>query len=326
MNEKNQGKKYIREKNNNKNKKPMISPMGDRAFKRTFLDPKNEECLTDLLLAIIDIPQSEFDHFDVIDPLPLDDTSLEFDIVDPHQFEADINKKAGIFDLKVRLKDGTLIGIEVQIVNVPDLADRMVNRISSLIVSQTDKGEEYGAIAQNHVILISETEVSGLVKTTEYYDAFNWRSKITNRDFSTKHFIHVLNISKVPKINDGTRKWQWAKFFQGKETEEMNMIIKENKAIKKAYNAIQEMSQDEKERARNEAILGMERQEKRSLNVAEFQGMQKGLQQGLQQGMQQEKQKMVVAMLKNNLPIATIASCSNLSETEINDIKVKYKF
>jgi len=99
------------------------------------------------------------------------------------------------------------------------------------------------------------------------------------------------------------------------------MIIKENKAIKKAYNAIQEMSQDEKERARNEAILGIERQEKRSLQVAEFQGMQKGEKRGEKRGIK----RMVVAMLKNNLPIATIASCSNLSETEINDIKVKYK-
>jgi len=99
------------------------------------------------------------------------------------------------------------------------------------------------------------------------------------------------------------------------------MIVKENDAITKAYNVIQEMSQDEKERAYNEALLRKAQQEKRSLQVAEFQGKQKGI----QQGMQAKTEEMVVAMLKNNLPIATIASCSNLSETEINDIKVKYK-
>ena len=74
----------------------------DYLFKRLLGSEENKACLQDLLECILDIPAG------AIDDLELLDKELDKDTV---------NDKTGILDVKLRLKDGTTIDIEITFPN-----------------------------------------------------------------------------------------------------------------------------------------------------------------------------------------------------------------
>ena len=72
----------------------------DPIFKMIFGDPENKIALIGLLSEIIDIPEEEYSHIEIID------LNLRIDKLD---------SKSGILDIKLTAKSGQKINIELQV-------------------------------------------------------------------------------------------------------------------------------------------------------------------------------------------------------------------
>ena len=74
----------------------------DYLFKRLLGSEENKVCLQDLLECILDIPAGAIDELELLDKELSKDT---------------VNDKTGILDVKLCLKDGTTIDIEITFPN-----------------------------------------------------------------------------------------------------------------------------------------------------------------------------------------------------------------
>ena len=76
-----------------------ITLRNDYAFKRVFGTEENKAVLQDFLDCVLDIPAQDIEDLELLDK----------------EFHNDsVNDKTGILDVKLRLKDGTVIDIEIQ--------------------------------------------------------------------------------------------------------------------------------------------------------------------------------------------------------------------
>jgi len=62
-------------------------------------------------------------------------------------------------------------------------------------------------------------------------------------------------LSKVPLASDGTDGWEWVQFLLARTEEEIEMLAQRNPEIRKAANALYELSADPEVRAEYEARL-----------------------------------------------------------------------
>lgn len=76
-----------------------ITLQNDYAFKRVFGTEENKDILQDLLECILDIPP---------------ETIADLELLDKEFHKDSISDKTGVLDVKLRLKNNTIIDIEIQ--------------------------------------------------------------------------------------------------------------------------------------------------------------------------------------------------------------------
>ncbi|MCL2217660.1 MAG: Rpn family recombination-promoting nuclease/putative transposase [Defluviitaleaceae bacterium] len=74
--------------------------------------------------------------------------------------------KLGILDVKLKLKTGKVINIEVQVDPMPFMESRILFYVSKLITEQMDKSDQYGKIKRVISIIITDHT---LIKHSEKY-------------------------------------------------------------------------------------------------------------------------------------------------------------
>lgn len=107
----------------------------DPIFKMIFGDPENKTALIGLLSEIIDIPEEEYSHIEIIDP------NLRIDKLD---------SKSGILDIKLTTKNEQKINIELQVRKVSDLKQRILSYASKMISEQFREGQKYDRIQKSY--------------------------------------------------------------------------------------------------------------------------------------------------------------------------------
>ena len=85
----------------------LLSPKSDFIFKLIFGDENNSDILADFLMAVLDLPESEYDRIT---------------LVDPHLKQMFPGDKLGILDVKLHTKTGKVIDIEIQVLNVAKMS------------------------------------------------------------------------------------------------------------------------------------------------------------------------------------------------------------
>ena len=111
--------------------KTRIFAKSDPIFKMIFGDPENKTALIGLLREIIDIPEEEYAHIEIIDP------------------NLRVNKsygKSSILDIKLTTKSGQRINVEIQIRKASDLKQRILFYASKMVAEQLTEGEKYDKI------------------------------------------------------------------------------------------------------------------------------------------------------------------------------------
>ena len=274
----------------------------DYIFKRVFAYEGNESILKDLLEAIlkIDIQKIEIKNPEIV----------------PFTKE----EKRGLLDIKVRLDNGTIIDIEMQIKNEKNTEERSTMYLGKMISEQLQSGEEYNLLKKSIVIFITNYN---FLKRNSYHNVGKMKfddaikeeyvdvGYVKEDEIASKYLeIHYIELPKFVKRNPEkyTKLDQWMCLFT-QNREGIEMAEKENKEIKRAVRALDFISADEKERERYNSIIMAEYNRKVTEGKVR------------EEGAEEEKIKIARKMLSENIALETIIKITELSKEELQKIK-----
>jgi predicted transposase/invertase (TIGR01784 family) len=291
--------------------KELLSVKNDYVFKRVFGNPNNIDALTDLLRAVLDLPEEDFHRID---------------IVDPQVGRRRPEDKLSILDVRVHTASGKIIDIEIQVSREVAFKERIVYYTSILLTDQMERGLKYDILKK--VISIVITDFTLIDDSDAYHNRYLLCDPRTGSKFGDVFEIDTLELSKLPEESDGAELWNWLKLMTVREEEEMAELAKKSVTIGKVTACIKEMSEDEAERMFAEA-----REKERRDRWAEIEygrqeglkqgidiGRQQGLEQGLEQGQRKRNLEIAGKMKRQGVAAEFIASVTGLSAEELAEL------
>jgi len=166
----------------------------------------SKDLLTDFLLAVLNISADELEDVTISNPFLL------------QEYKGD---KLGILDVKLKLKTGKIINIEVQVDPMPFMESRILFYVSKLITAQMDESDQYSKIKRVISIIITD---HALIKQNDkfhhQFGLYDLENKVLLTDILE---IHTLEIPKARKHFDEAQDTQllnWMKFLDAKTEEE----------------------------------------------------------------------------------------------------------
>ena len=219
------------ENNSDEETKIKLLPVkSDFVFKLIFGDQRNVDILAAFLKTVLKIPDDEFDHITIIDP---------------HIKKESLNDKYGILDVKIHLKGGRVVQVEIQDEKIPDMEQRTVYGQSKMVTEQISSGNNWSVIKPVVTILITNyTIVEGSPK---YHNQFRNRT-LDGVEFTDLTEINTLELNKLPSETDKTDLWHWLKFIKSESEEVLDMLAERSPQMRKAVGVLKELSADERTR------------------------------------------------------------------------------
>ena len=205
--------------------------------------------------------------------------------------------KLGIMDVRVLLKDGTQMNMEMQVKYFEYWDERALFYLSKMFDSQIRKGESYEKLQK--CIHVSILDFIHFPNDNKCYRRIHFRDDSTYELYSDKMELQILELKKLsPDVKTSEDVLTWMKFFSGKSRKEFQNMAKTNEYLDEAYNTLLNLSADEKKRleyeAREKALKDYNTQissaEKRGLKAGEEIGRKAGEESGLRRGIQEARQ------------------------------------
>jgi predicted transposase/invertase (TIGR01784 family) len=206
-------------------KKTLLSPLQDYVFKFIFGRRRNIHILAGFLKTILSIPEDEFDHLTIANPIL------------PRWFRKD---KTGILDVLVHTKSGIVINVEVQVIYSPFMRNRVIYYHGKLHCEQMKSGENFGKMRPVVNIIICDHRM--LDEETAYLNSYSLRNDLSHRLFTDLTRMIILELPKLSETDDGTAPWPWLRFFTCKTAEELEMLVKEHPEVKEAATTLRKIS------------------------------------------------------------------------------------
>jgi len=276
----------------------LLNPKNDYVFQRIFGYEGNEEITKGLISSIIDDIE--------IKSIKLDcKRILERDLKDD---------KLGILDVRAILGNSMQCEIEMQVIDRKNIEDRILYYWSRLYSKSLKRANDYLKTKKTIIILFTDYELDNLKEIEKYISRWHIREdEYTNYILTKKLDIAIIEIPKYYKYKGKNKDLDaWVKFID--KPEEMNMDeVKQNKALQKAKELLEDISEDEYEQdlAFKRDLFLMD---KVAIEAA-------GYDKGIQEGIQQEKLEIARTMLKQNVAISDIMTYIGLTKEEIEKIK-----
>ena len=271
----------------------------DVIFQTFFARKGNEEFLIDFLNALLN---KNIQKIEIREEVNLERLTRE--------------EKGGRLDLQAKLEDGTIVSIEMQIRDEGNFKERTTLYAGKVEARETKKGTDYEDISQIIMInilgfnlldvddYISETAiVLDKHRNYEVLDGIKW------------YFIELPKFRKTnPNMNEKIN--QWLAFIDDKEL--VDMAENKNETLKKARIEMNHLAGDAEIRRLAELREKWEMDRISAINYA----TKIGKEEGIEEGKKKEKFEIAIEMLKEKMPIETIAKLTKLSKEEIEKIEL----
>ncbi len=302
----------------------MLPLSNDYVFKRIFGKGGNEKILKSLLEAILKI------HIQKIE------------LKNPEIPKEAIDEKLSILDIRAEINENTIIDIEMQVGNTTAIDRRLVVYNSKLISGDIKIAKEYKKAKDTIVICILNDNVLrrnaylslAMIKyePTEDMRYVDMGYSPEDEYFTkmTKYYMIELQKfkKKKPKVGDLLEKWL---YVIGGDTKMIEECKNENEEIKEAVEQLTQMSADEYERElyeiRERSICTynteMNEARRKGLEEGEEKGKKEGLKEGIRQGEKESKIAIAKKLLKKDMSVQEIAEITELSEKEIETLKLQ---
>ena len=237
--------------------------------------------------------------------------------------------KLGIMDVRVLLKDGTQINMEMQVKYFEYWDERALFYLSKMFDSQIRKGESYEKLQK--CIHVSILDFIHFPNDKECYRRIHFRDDKTSDLYSDKMELQILELKKLPpEVKTGEDVLAWMKFFSGKSRKEFQTMAKTNEYLDEAYNTLLHLSADEKKRleyeAREKALKDYNTQissaEKRGLKAGEEMGRKAGEEAGMCKGKELgvQEARQVFKLYMQGKSQEEIADLCNISIDKVKQI------
>ena len=243
-----------------------ITLRNDYAFKRVFGVEENKDVLQDLLECILDIP-------------PEDIAGLE--LLDKEFHKELLSEKLGILDIKLRLKDGAFVDIEIQNNWHFDFPERTLYYWSKMYNENIKQGQDYTKLPKCITInLIGK----GFDKNKRLHNKYLVLEQDTKEPLVSKLEIHILNLEKARLLKEGQcldnktkRLLNWLKFIETDNPEVREVLAENSEIMKKANTAISVMEMSPRDKWLYDSRMKYEHDRASCISEGYRQGIDKGV-------------------------------------------------
>lgn len=165
-------------------------------------------------------------------------------------------QKQGILDVLMEMNDNAKINIEIQLKALKSWDKRQLFYLAKLFVDDLKIGEDYPKLKKCIGISILDFK---LTDREEYHNIYRLMDERGNL-FSDSLEIHTLELCK--KLSGTAPIDDWIRLFNAESEEELDMIQTKNAGVLEAIREVKLMSLNGKLRARHEARLKAERDQR----------------------------------------------------------------
>jgi len=278
-----------------------ITLRNDYAFKRVFGVEENKDVLQDLLECILDIPPENIAGLELLDK----------------EFHKDsISDKTGVLDVKLRLKNNTIIDIEIQNRWNSEFVQRTIFYWAKMYTENLKTSDVYTKLPKCITInIVGE----GFDLNNLIHSEYNVVEKHINDRLSDELEIHFLNLAKVKEQQESFEQdekkkklYNWLKFIETDNKEVRSMLAENSEMMRKANSTIGVMEMSPKEKWLYENRMKYEYDKASWKHV--------GYQEGIDKGAHQAKLETAKNLLAMNFSIENIAKATGLSLEEIKKL------
>ena len=290
----------------------LFSPKEDLVFKLLFGDERHIELLEYFLKAVL--------------PL-LDDDLAGISLIPPTLTTESPDDKLGILDVHACTRSGRLLDVEIQLASSATLPRRILFYAARMITGQLGEGDPYEEIKPVVLILITGFKLLGSKRSPHYHHCYRLYDPVTRTEFTDYLEVNTLELPKLPRAPDGTKLWDWLRFMETQDEEELDMLAEKNPEVCKAVRRLKELSADEEARALFEASDKARRDQlSREFSArveGERRGLEKGRKEGLEKGRKEERLALARNLLKMGFQIERIVEATGLSVDEIQSLRAQ---
>jgi predicted transposase/invertase (TIGR01784 family) len=206
----------------------FIPPRFDRMFKKVFADPSDPAPLRSFLGGVLNVPGEDL-------------VALSF--ADSHTHPSHHDNREGIVDVRLKTISGRDIDIEIQLAPEPGFHERLVYYTSSMLASQLSVGRSYATLAQAITIAVTGFRLN-YISDEHFHHRFHLYDKDHHVRLTDILEVNVLELPKLPRIDDGTLLWKWLRFISARDPEELHMAATLDPVIADAATKVERFSQD----------------------------------------------------------------------------------
>ena len=289
----------------------FINPKTDYAFKKIFGSAESKDILISFLNALIYDGNPTIEDLDIINPnLPPKIEGL----------------KDTYLDVKAKLNNGTLVIIEMQVLNVQSFGKRVLFNAAKTYAFQLQKGEGYRMLKP--VIALTLTDFEMFPHRHSFTSRFVYREVSDSYVYPENDielvFIELPKFTKdIEQLETITDKWiYFIKSARSLDQVPTNMdnIPELQRAFEIANQA--NLSRDELEDFERREMFIYDQQGAVALGREEGiqQGIEQGMQQGREQGREQEK-RTIAEKLIPQMDDEAIAEITGLSRERVRELR-----
>lgn len=257
----------------------IMLPTVDFCFKELM---HNETVRQGIIAAILNLPPDEVEETRLLPTILRKESE---------------DDKYGILDVRVRLKNGTQMDFEMQVIYYDYWANRTIYYLSKMYSSQIKEGDNYDKLQKCiHVSILDHILIPD---DAECYRRICFCDTKTGKEYSDNMEIHILELPKLPpEQQNESDLMQWMRFLGGKNREDLKRMAEKNSNLKEAYNELDKLSADEQKRLEYEARQKAIRDKNILLITGENRGLEKGERIGLEKGERIGLEKGIQATIK----------------------------
>ena len=281
-----------------------VTLRNDYAFKKVFGTEENKDVLQDLLECILDIPPENIAGLELLDK----------------EFHKDsISDKTGVLDVKLRLKNNTIIDVEIQNRWNSEFVQGTIFYWAKMYTQNLKTKEIHTKLPKCITInIVGE----GFNLNSLLHSEYNVVEKHINDRLSDEFEIHFLNLAKVKddeNIEQDEKKkklYNWLRFIETDDEEVRNMLAQESPIMAKANATINIMEMSPKEKWLYENRMKYEHDKASWKHV----GYQEGIERGFANGVYQKSIETARIMKHEAFDLNIISKITGLSKEEIDKL------
>ncbi|AIW89005.1 hypothetical protein JO41_03625 [Treponema sp. OMZ 838] len=266
----------------------------DYAFKKLFGTEENKDIMIEFLSLVTLLSKDDFD-----------DVRIE----NSEQIPRFYNDKTGRLDIKIRLRDGRKIDVEMQNTYFDYYPKRSIFYCSKLIHEHFMSGFQYAQLKKCIAINVLN---SPFKLSEKIYSIYQIRETEEQTLLDELLEIHFLDLTKLQK-ESLTSLEKWLMFIKTDSKEERSMLAQGNPVMAKANKVMDIFYLDEQERKRYEAAWEYESDRLSMISESE--------RKGLERGSRQKALETAKNMLTMGYPLGDICKIVGLPQAEVEALK-----